>query len=79
MVYKVDLLTRSLGDFAEIVEVFDRRRVSLVSFTEQFNTTISIGRRTLNMLLSFAWFEREVSGVRIRDKGAPFDSADISP
>ncbi|MEE8202936.1 MAG: recombinase family protein [Alphaproteobacteria bacterium] len=68
VVYKVDRLTRSLGDFAKIVEVFDRWGVSFVSVTQQFNTTTSMGRLTLNMLLSFAQFEREVTGERIRDK-----------
>ncbi|MHA1536033.1 MAG: recombinase family protein, partial [Alphaproteobacteria bacterium] len=68
VVYKVDRLTRSLGDFAKIVEVFDERCVSFVSITQQFNTTTSMGRLTLNMLLSFAQFEREVTGERIRDK-----------
>ncbi|HUF55173.1 MAG TPA: recombinase family protein, partial [Thermohalobaculum sp.] len=68
VVYKVDRLTRSLGDFAKIVEVFDAHRVSFVSVTQQFNTTTSMGRLTLNMLLSFAQFEREVTGERIRDK-----------
>ena len=68
VVYKVDRLTRSLADFAKIVEVFDRRGVSFVSVTQQFNTTSSMGRLTLNMLLSFAQFEREVTGERIRDK-----------
>ncbi len=68
VVYKVDRLTRSLGDFVKIVEVFDRRSVSFVSITQQFNTTTSMGRLTLNMLLSFAQFEREVTGERIRDK-----------
>ena len=68
VVYKVDRLTRSLGDFARIVEVFDKRDVSFVSVTQQFNTTTSMGRLTLNMLLSFAQFEREVTGERIRDK-----------
>ena len=68
VVYKVDRLTRSLGDFAKIVEVFDRAAVSFVSVTQQFNTTTSMGRLTLNMLLSFAQFEREVTGERIRDK-----------
>ena len=61
-------MTRSLGDFAKIVEVFDRQGVSFVSITQQFNTTTSMGRLTLNMLLSFAQFEREVTGERIRDK-----------
>jgi DNA invertase Pin-like site-specific DNA recombinase len=68
VVYKVDRLTRSLNDFARIVEVFDRRGVSFVAVTQQFNTTSSMGRLTLNMLLSFAQFEREVTGERIRDK-----------
>lgn len=68
VVYKVDRLTRSLGDFAKIVEVFDRAHVAFVSVTQQFNTTTSMGRLTLNMLLSFAQFEREVTGERIRDK-----------
>jgi DNA invertase Pin-like site-specific DNA recombinase len=68
VVYKVDRLTRSLSDFAKIVEVFDARGVSFVSVTQQFNTTTSMGRLTLNMLLSFAQFEREVTGERIRDK-----------
>jgi DNA invertase Pin-like site-specific DNA recombinase len=68
VVYKVDRLTRSLGDFAKIVDVFDRASVSFVSVTQQFNTTTSMGRLTLNMLLSFAQFEREVTGERIRDK-----------
>ncbi|NLH80187.1 MAG: recombinase family protein [Phyllobacteriaceae bacterium] len=68
VVYKVDRLTRSLGDFAKIVEVFDAASVSFVSVTQSFNTTTSMGRLTLNMLLSFAQFEREVTGERIRDK-----------
>ena len=68
VVYKVDRLTRSLNDFAKIVEVFDTHGVSFVSVTQQFNTTTSMGRLTLNMLLSFAQFEREVTGERIRDK-----------
>src|SRR5256884_4815946 len=66
--YKVDRLTRSLADFAKLVEVFDRRGVSFVSITQQFNTTTSMGRLTLNVLLSFAQFEREVIGERVRDK-----------
>ncbi len=66
--YKVDRLTRSLADFAKIIEVFDTYRVSFVSVTQQFNTTTSMGRLTLNVLLSFAQFEREVTGERIRDK-----------
>jgi site-specific DNA recombinase len=68
VVYKVDRLTRSLTDFAKIVEVFDNNSVSFVSVTQQFNTTSSMGRLTLNILLSFAQFEREVTGERIRDK-----------
>ncbi len=68
VVYKVDRLTRSLADFAKIVEVFDAHGVSFVSVTQQFNTTTSMGRLTLNMLLSFAQFEREVTSERIRDK-----------
>ena len=66
--YKVDRLTRSLADFAKIAEIFDARGVSFVSVTQQFNTTTSMGRLTLNVLLSFAQFEREVTGERIRDK-----------
>ena len=68
VVYKVDRLTRSLADFAKMVEVFDAHHVSFVSITQQFNTTTSMGRLTLNVLLSFAQFEREVTGERIRDK-----------
>ena len=65
VVYKIDRLTRSLPDFAKLVEVFDRNNVSFVSVTQQFNTTTSMGRLTLNILLSFAQFEREVTGERI--------------
>ena len=68
VVYKVDRLTRSLADFAKIVEQFDAKGISFVSVTQQFNTTSSMGRLTLNVLLSFAQFEREVTGERIRDK-----------
>src|SRR5712671_3054322 len=68
VVYKVDRLTRSLADFAKMVEIFDTNRVSFVAVTQQFNTTTSMGRLTLNVLLSFAQFEREVTGERIRDK-----------
>jgi site-specific DNA recombinase len=68
VVYKVDRLTRSLADFAKIVELFDQHNVSFVSVTQQFNTTTSMGRLTLNVLLSFAQFEREVTSERIRDK-----------
>src|SRR5438270_11720417 len=66
--YKVDRLTRALADFARLIEIFDKHEVSFVSVTQQFNTTSSMGRLTLNVLLSFAQFEREVSGERIRDK-----------
>ena len=66
--YKVDRLTRSLADFAKLVETFDAHGVSFVSVTQSFNTTTSMGRLTLNVLLSFAQFEREVTGERIRDK-----------
>jgi site-specific DNA recombinase len=68
VVYKIDRLTRSLADFAKIVEILDARGASFVSVTQQFNTTTSMGRLTLNVLLSFAQFEREVIGERIRDK-----------
>ena len=68
VVYKVDRLTRSLADFAKLVELFDSKGVSFVSVTQSFNTTSSMGRLTLNVLLSFAQFEREVTGERIRDK-----------
>jgi site-specific DNA recombinase len=68
VVYKVDRLTRSLSDFARIIEQFDKHQVSFVSVTQQFNTTSSMGRLTLNVLLSFAQFEREITGERIRDK-----------
>src|SRR3977135_2933771 len=68
VVYKVDRLTRSLADFAKLVELFDTHGVSFVSVTQQFNTTTSMGRLTLNVLLSFAQFEREVTSERIRDK-----------
>ena len=70
VVYKVDRLSRSLTDFARIVEVFEKNKASFVSITQQFNTTTSMGRLTLNILLSFAQFEREVIGERIRDKFA---------
>lgn len=68
VVYKVDRLTRSLADFAKLVDLFDRHRVSFASVTQPFNTTTSLGRLTLNVLLSFAQFEREISSERIRDK-----------
>lgn len=70
VVYKVDRLTRALADFAKIVEVLDKNEASFVSVTQSFNTTTSMGRLTLNVLLSFAQFEREVTGERIRDKVA---------
>src|SRR5438552_4409557 len=68
VVYKIDRLTRSLADFAKLVEAFDARSVSFVAVTQQFNTTTSMGRLTLNVLLSFAQFERELSSERVRDK-----------
>src|SRR5499433_3104179 len=68
VVYKVDRLTRSLADFARLIELFEAHDVSFVSVTQQFNTTTSMGRLTLNVLLSFAQFEREVTSERIRDK-----------
>ena len=68
VVHKVDRLTRSLADFAKLVGIFDQHDVSFVSVTQSFNTTTSMGRLTLNVLLSFAQFEREVTGERIRDK-----------
>jgi hypothetical protein len=70
VVYKVDRLTRSLADFAKMVEVFDARGVSFVAVTQQFNTTTSMGRLTLNVLLSFAQFEREVTVSLAADSGA---------
>jgi site-specific DNA recombinase len=70
VVYKVDRLTRSLADFAKLVELFDYHNVSFASVTQPFNTTTSMGRLTLNVLLSFAQFEREIAGERIRDKMA---------
>src|SRR4051812_40509372 len=70
VVYKIDRLSRSLMDFTKLVELFDRRNVTFVSVTQSFNTTTSMGRLTLNVLLSFAQFEREVIGERIRDKHA---------
>ena len=68
VVYKIDRLTRSLTDFAKMVDIFDTHKCSFVSVTQNFNTADSMGRLTLNMLLSFAQFEREISGERIRDK-----------
>src|SRR6266849_11079906 len=68
VVYKIDRLTRSLADFAKLVEAFDARSISFVAVTQQFNTTNSMGRLTLNVLLSFAQFERELSSERVRDK-----------
>lgn len=70
VVYKIDRLSRSLMDFAKLIEVFDRNKITFVSITQSFNTTTSMGRLTLNVLLSFAQFEREVIGERIRDKFA---------
>lgn len=70
VVYKIDRLTRSLTDFAKMVDIFDRYKCSFVSVTQNFNTADSMGRLTLNMLLSFAQFKREISGERIRDKVA---------
>ena len=70
VVYKIDRLSRALMDFSKLVEVFDRNNVTFVSVTQSFNTTTSMGRLTLNILLSFAQFEREVIGERIRDKVA---------
>lgn len=70
VVYKIDRLTRSLADFAKLVELFDKKSVSFVAVTQQFNTTTSMGRLTLNILLSFAQFERELSSERVRDKFA---------
>jgi DNA invertase Pin-like site-specific DNA recombinase len=68
VVYKVDRLTRSLADFAKLIEIFDAHAASFVSVTQSFNTTTSMGRLTLNILLSFAQFGREVIGERVRDK-----------
>ncbi|WP_310794394.1 recombinase family protein [Roseovarius sp. SCSIO 43702] len=70
VVYKIDRLSRALMDFSKLVEIFDRHGVTFVSVTQSFNTTTSMGRLTLNILLSFAQFEREVIGERIRDKVA---------
>ena len=70
VVYKVDRLTRALSDFAKIVDAFAARGIALMSVTQQFNTTSSMGRLTLNVLLSFAQFERELTGERVRDKFA---------
>src|SRR5262245_47979448 len=71
VVYKVDRLTRSLVDFAKLIELFEAHDVSFVSVTQQFNTTTSMGRLTLNVLLSFAQFEREIAGERIRSRSRP--------
>ena len=68
VVYKIDRLTRSLTDFAKLVEIFEAKNVSFVAITQQFNTTTSMGRLTLNVLLSFAQFERELASERVRDK-----------
>src|SRR3954451_25255379 len=70
IVYKIDRLSRALMDFAKLVEVFDANSVTFVSVTQSFNTTTSMGRLTVNILLSFAQFEREVIGERIRDTAA---------
>lgn len=70
VVYKIDRLSRSLMDFSRLVDVFDRHGVTFVSVTQSFNTTTSMGRLTLNILLSFAQFEREVIGERVRDEVA---------
>ena len=70
VVYKIDRLTRSLADFAKLVETFDAKSISFVAVTQQFNTTSSMGRLTLNVLLSFAQFERELASERVRDKVA---------
>src|SRR6201999_3010994 len=70
VVYKIDRLTRSLADFAKLVETFDAKSISFVAVTQQFNTTTSMGRLTLNVLLSFAQFERELASERVRDKVA---------
>jgi site-specific DNA recombinase len=70
VVYKIDRLTRSLSDFARLVDVFDAHSISFVAITQQFNTTTSMGRLTLNILLSFAQFERELASERVRDKVA---------
>jgi DNA invertase Pin-like site-specific DNA recombinase len=70
VVYKIDRLTRSLSDFAKLVEIFDTHSISFVAITQQFNTTTSMGRLTLNILLSFAQFERELASERVRDKVA---------
>ena len=68
VVYKIDRLSRSLADFSKLVELFDEHKVTFVSVTQSFNTTTSMGRLTLNILLSFAQFERELGGERVRDK-----------
>ena len=78
VVYKVDRLSRSLLDFAKLMDVFDRHSVSFVSVTQQFNTTNSLGRLTLNILLSFAQFEREIISERTRDKLSLFDGSGSS-
>jgi len=70
VVYKIDRLTRSLADFAKLVETFDAKSISFVAVTQQFNTSTSMGRLTLNILLSFAQFERELASERVRDKVA---------
>ena len=77
MVYKIDRLTRSLSDFSKMVEVFERHGVSFVSVTQQFNTTTSMGRLTLNVLLSFAQFEREVIRLAYQNYGKAMKAAGI--
>ena len=79
VVYKVDRLTRSLADFAKLVEAFDAKSISFVAVTQQFNTTTSMGRLTLNVLLSFAQFERELSSERVRDKVAASRKKAVRP
>ena len=70
VVYKIDRLTRSLSDFSKMIDIFDKHKCSFVSVTQNFNTSDSMGRLTLNMLLSFAQFEREIGAERVRDKTA---------
>ena len=77
VVYKIDRLTRSLMDFSKLVEVFDRAGVTFVSVTQSFNTTTSMGRLTLNILLCFAQFEREVIAERVRDKIPPAEEGHV--
>jgi DNA invertase Pin-like site-specific DNA recombinase len=79
VVYKIDRLTRSLADFAKLVEAFDAKSISFVAVTQQFNTTTSMGRLTLNVLLSFAQFERELSSERVRDRSRLADARANGP